>query len=92
MAQDVIRRCAVEIEVRQDEILQQPLPRELALVGAELDSDVLVLGAVDLLGLDGLGIVDGLGEARLERIEARFRVGQVDRIDAGESAATAPAP
>jgi hypothetical protein len=42
MAQDVIRRGAVEIEVRQDEILQQPLPRELALVGAELDSDVLV--------------------------------------------------
>jgi hypothetical protein len=38
----------VKIEVRQDEILQQRLPRELALVGAELDGDVLVLGTVDL--------------------------------------------
>jgi hypothetical protein len=56
----------VEIEVRQDEILQQPLPRELALVGAELDGDVLVLGAIDLRRLEGFAIVDRLSEARFE--------------------------
>jgi hypothetical protein len=46
--------------------LQKPLPRELALIGAELDADVLVLGAVDLCRLEGFAIVDRLGEARLE--------------------------
>src|ERR1700730_17461341 len=65
MAQDVIRGCAVEIEVRQDEVLQQPLSRELALVGAELDGGVLVLGAVHLRRLEGFAIVDRLGEAGL---------------------------
>jgi hypothetical protein len=53
MTQDVIRCRAVEIEVRQDEILQKLIPHELTLVGAELDGDVLVLGAVDLTRLEG---------------------------------------
>jgi hypothetical protein len=53
MAQDVIRRCAVEIEIRRDEILQQPVPRKFALVGAKLDGDILVLRAVDLGRLEG---------------------------------------
>jgi hypothetical protein len=88
MAQDVIRRCAVEIEVRQDEILQQPLPRELALVGAELDCDVLVLGAVDLSRLEGFAVVDRLGEARLELGETCFRVGHVRHLGAGKRATT----
>jgi hypothetical protein len=88
MAQDVIRRCAVEIEVRQDKILQQPLPRELALVGAELDGDVLVLGAVDLRRLEGFAIVDRLGEARLEFGKACFRVGHVRHLGSGNGATT----
>jgi hypothetical protein len=88
MAQDVIRRCAVEIEVRQDETLQQPLPRELALVGAELDGDVLVLGAVDLRRLEGFAVVDRLGEARLELGKACFRVGHIRHVGAGERATT----
>jgi hypothetical protein len=37
MAQDVICCCAVKIEVRQNEILQKPIPCKLALVGAELE-------------------------------------------------------
>jgi len=72
MAQDVIRRCAVEIEVRQDEILQQPLSRELALVSAEFDGDVLVLGAIDLRRLEGFAVVDCLGKARLELGSAKL--------------------
>ena len=37
MAQDVVGGRAVEIEVRQDEVEQKRLPRELALVRAELE-------------------------------------------------------
>src|SRR6202023_2187179 len=88
MAQDVIRRCAVKIEVRQDEILQQPLPREFALIGAELDGDVLVLGAVDLRRLEGFAVVDRLGEARLEFGKAWFRVGHVRHLGSGKGATT----
>src|SRR5215510_4273344 len=54
MAQQVVSRGAVEIEVRQDEIEQQYLAGEFALVVAELKDDLLVLGAVDLLGVDAL--------------------------------------
>jgi hypothetical protein len=53
--------------------LQQPLPREFALVGAELDGDVLVLGAVDLRRLEGFAVVDRIGEARFEFGKACFR-------------------
>src|SRR5271166_737977 len=88
MAQDVVRCCAVKIEVWQDEILQQRLPRELALVGAELDGDVLVLGAVDLRRLKGFAVVDRLGEARLELGKACFRVGHVRHLGAGKRATT----
>src|SRR5262245_49759791 len=66
VAQDVVGGGAVEIEVRQDEIEQQRLAGELALVAAELERDVLVLGAVDLRRLEALAEVDHLGEAALE--------------------------
>src|ERR1700730_5178977 len=88
MAQDVIRCCAVEIEVRQDEILQKPIPRELTLVGAELDGDVLILSAIDLSRLEGFAVLDRLVEARLELCKAGFRVGHARHLGAGERATT----
>src|SRR5438552_14811303 len=66
MAQDVVGGRAVEIEVRQDEVEQKRLPRELALVRAKLERDLLVLGAVDLRRLESLHVVDRAGEPRLE--------------------------
>src|SRR5215813_8422797 len=89
VAQDVVGGGAVEIEVRQDEIEQQSLPGELALVVAELERDVLVLGAVDLRRFEALAEVNHLGESALELGEARLGVRQVRHLDAGERAATA---
>src|SRR3954470_4022597 len=66
VAQDVVGGGAVEIEVRQDEVEQQRLPGELALVAAELERDVLVLGAVDLRRLEALAEVDHFREPALE--------------------------
>jgi len=67
-----------------------PCPREFALVGAELDGDVLVLGAVDLRRLEGFAVVDRLGEARLEFVKACFRVGHARHLGAGPQRATTP--
>jgi hypothetical protein len=88
MAQDVICCCAVKIEVRQNEILQKPIPCKLALVGAELERDVLVLGTVDLRRLEGFALFDRFGEARLEFGKAGFRVGHVRHLGAGKGATT----
>src|SRR5438876_5010826 len=60
MAQDVVGGGAVEIEVWQHVVQQESLPGELALVGAELERDLLVLGAVDLRRLEALDVVDRL--------------------------------
>src|SRR5215467_16053368 len=89
MAQEVVGGAAEEIEVRQDEVEQQRLPGELALVRAELEHDVLVLGAVDLLGLEALAEVDRLGEADLELRERRLGVGHVRHRHARKRAHTA---
>src|SRR5205807_8030390 len=87
VAQDVVGGGAVEIEVRQDVVQQQPLSGELALVGAELDRDLLVLGAVDLRRLEALDVVDGLGEARLEVGKTRVRAGDAQCLGTGERTA-----
>src|SRR5262245_41248232 len=62
---EVVGGGAVEVKVRQDEIEQQGLPGELALVAAERKRDLLVLGAVDLGRLEALAELDGLGDAGL---------------------------
>ena len=87
MAQDVVGGGAVEIEIRQHVIEQQPLPAELAFVAAELENELLVLGAVDLGGLEAFDVFDGVGEPALELREARLGIRQVDRLAAGERAA-----
>src|SRR5262245_64607539 len=89
VAQDVVGGGAVEIEIRQDEVEQQRLSGELALVGAELERDVLVLGAVDLRRLEGLAEVNDLGEPGLELGESSLGIRQVRHRDAGERAAAA---
>jgi len=54
VAQDCVRGRAMEIEVRQGEVQQILLSRELQRVAADAEHDLAVLAAVDLLGLEGL--------------------------------------
>ncbi len=63
-------------------------PCPVNLRSAELDGDVLVLGAIDLRRLEGFAVVDCLGKARLELGKACFRVGHVWHLGAGKRATT----
>ena len=63
LANDVVGRCGVEIEVGQAVAKQQALTRELPCLPAwEGDADVLSLGAVDLALLNALEIIDSFAD------------------------------
>ena len=68
---------------------QQPLPGEFALVGAEFQGDVLVLGTVDLRRLESFDIVDGFSEPVLEVGKAGVGARDAQRLGAGQRAARA---
>src|SRR5262245_60552712 len=54
VAQDVVGGGDVEVEVRDRASQQELHAAELRVVAGHLDRQLLVLGAVDLLGLEGL--------------------------------------
>src|SRR5581483_4110120 len=66
VAKDVVRRGDVEIEVRQRVSEQVLHAGEVDLARAELEMDLLVLGAFELRRGDALDEVDGLRDTRLE--------------------------
>src|ERR1051325_5593268 len=81
LADDVVGRGGVEIEVRQGAAEQQALPGELAgLATRERDLDLLALGAVDLALLHALQIFDGLGDAVLEPRDRGLVVGELQGL------------
>src|SRR5271166_6851677 len=63
LANDVVSRRGVEVEVGQAVAKQEALARELPCLSAwEGDANVFSLGAVDLALLDALEVIDGLGD------------------------------
>src|SRR5262249_46241360 len=77
MSQNVVGRRAVKIEIRQDEIEQQPLPVKFGFIGTKLELIALVFGAVDLRRLNPLQKVDSPGEPCLEVGKCCFRIRHV---------------
>ena len=84
MAQDGIGRGQVEIEVRRDEAQQVLASFEAYLMAAKIEVHILLLAAVDLLGMElveivlrALDAIGKLGERGLDILETR-------RLDAGE--------
>src|SRR5262252_482759 len=85
MAQDVVGRGDVEVEVRQPEMEQKILALEGQGVTADRQCDLTTLAAVDLGSLEALHVVEGLGDALLKLRKARLLVAEFDDLDSGET-------
>jgi hypothetical protein len=86
LANNVVSRCGVEIEVGQAGAKQEALARELPCLPAwEGDADVLSLGAVDLALLDALEVIDGLGDPIFQLSDRGLFVGKCQKLFAGQT-------
>src|SRR5271169_4543536 len=85
MPQDGVGGGEMEIEVRQDEVVEIVAAFHLGLIGSEWKRDLAVGGGVDLFRIKRLEISDSLGEARLELIDGGLGVFVARRLRAGEA-------
>src|SRR5579871_2307696 len=77
VAQNSMRGRGMEIEIRERERGEEllPLQRDGA-VGAGREGDVLLIGALELRGLERLDVVDGPGETLPQFLKRLFGVGR----------------
>src|ERR1700739_3425167 len=73
VAQDAVGGSGVEVEVREREIVQEPLSLQgNGGVGADREGDVLGVATLELRRLERLDIVDGLGEPLPQFLKGLF--------------------
>src|SRR5690348_9443813 len=77
VAQNSMRGRGMEIEIRKRERGEEllPLQRDGA-IGAGREGDVLLIGAIELRGLERLHIVDGFCQPLLQFLKGLFGVGR----------------
>ena len=75
VAEDVVGRGHVEIEVREAAVEEIGLSGQLGVLAADLDGDGAVVGADEFFRGEGREIVDALLQACLEGGEGDFIVG-----------------
>jgi hypothetical protein len=86
LANDVVSRCGVEVEVGQAVAKQQALTCELSCLPArEGDADLLGLGAVDLALLDAPEVIDSLGDPIFQLSNRGLVVGKFQKLFAGQT-------
>src|SRR5271169_6987441 len=76
MAKDCVRGGGVEIEIWHRLMEQIGLSFEVMRLAADGNGDVALFRTVDLCRFEALDKIDSLGDAHLQFIEARFRVGE----------------
>src|SRR6185369_2337890 len=83
--QDVVGGGDVEVEVRPGEALQVLLAAEFRVLAAQLEDHFAPLGAVDLLRLQRLHEIEGLGDACFQLGEGLLVVLVLGHLDPGEA-------
>src|ERR1700761_1219512 len=83
--QDRVRGRAVEKQVRQHEVQQVGIAFEWLVAMTRLDRHLAGFAAIDLLGLEGLDVVDGALDARVQLLEGGFVVFEFQQLDTGET-------
>src|SRR5580700_9550424 len=87
VAQEGIGGGRVKVEIRQGEEQQIIAALHMRVLARDLQRDVLVLGAVDLLGFQPVDEGERRRDTGLQFREARFLVLMLGRFDAGEPGA-----
>ena len=85
MTHDTIRRCQVEVKVRQGVVGYVRLACEAKVPHLALHNDLFVLLAIDSLRIDGFQELDGSPNALLQLLECRLVVLGEWLLDAAEA-------